>query len=180
MAAEFISSPRTPPIANKINQLMHTTDLWTFALACYARPGVEALCLDLQEDGVDICLLLCGSWLEARAIECTTQRLQQLQRLADSWQGDVVSPLRRLRQSWRVAAQTDAELSGIREQVKALELAAEKTLLGRLGGMTSDWRPGGSPAAWLEALTPGVGNGDAARARLRRIATEVQLELSGV
>ncbi|HCL74708.1 MAG TPA: TIGR02444 family protein, partial [Pseudomonas sp.] len=28
---------------------MHTTDLWSFALACYARPGVERLCLDLQE-----------------------------------------------------------------------------------------------------------------------------------
>ncbi|MDH1542540.1 DUF2390 domain-containing protein, partial [Stutzerimonas stutzeri] len=26
---------------------MRTPDLWTFALACYARPGVETACLEL-------------------------------------------------------------------------------------------------------------------------------------
>ena len=26
------------------------TDLWSFALACYAQPGVEQTCLRLQDD----------------------------------------------------------------------------------------------------------------------------------
>lgn len=43
---------------------MHT-DLWNFALHLYARPGVEAACLALQDEGADVCLLLCGAWLEA-------------------------------------------------------------------------------------------------------------------
>lgn len=158
---------------------MQPTDLWTFALACYARPGVETLSLELQEQGVDICLLLCGSWLEVRAIRCTPQRLERLQRLANSWQHEVVTPLRTLRQAWRDAAQTDAELKALREQVKALELTAEKTLLGRLENETRDWPPDSGPAAWLEPLIADVSDGDAARAFLRRIAAAVQLELTG-
>lgn len=158
---------------------MRPTDLWTFALACYARPDVESLCLELQEEGVDICLLLCGSWLDVRTVECTAERLQQLQQLADSWQGEVVKPLRTIRQDWRGAAQMDADLKHLREQLKALELASEKILLDRLGRMTHDWQPTGSPATWLEAFTSGAKNGEAARAFLRRIATAVQQELIG-
>lgn len=157
---------------------MHPTDLWTFALACYARPGVEPLCLELQEQGVDICLLLCGSWLDARTVECTAQRLQQLQRIAGRWQSEVVRPLRTLRQGWRAAAQTDAELGDIREQVKVVELASEKILLGRLDRMTHDWPSTGSPTNWLHELTSGVKNGDVARQLLHRIAAQVQLELT--
>ncbi|MCK1787400.1 TIGR02444 family protein, partial [Pseudomonas sp. TNT11] len=37
-------------------------DLWSFALSTYARPGVEAACLRLQEQGADVCLLLCGAF----------------------------------------------------------------------------------------------------------------------
>ncbi len=158
---------------------MRTTDLWSFSLACYARPGVERLCLDLQEQGVDICLLLCGAWLEARAITCTPQRLERLRQLAVHWQHEVVTPLRRLRQNWRGAAQSDPQLKALREQLKALELAAEKTLLGRLERETRNWPPQRSPAAWLGPLTGGVSDGDAAREFLRRIAAAVQLELAG-
>lgn len=158
---------------------MPSTDLWTFALACYARPDVEALCLELQEQGIDICLLLCGSWLEVRAIRCTPQRLECLQRLASRWRHEVVIPLRTLRQAWRDASQTDAELRTLRKQVKALELTAEKTLLGRLESETRDWPPENGPSAWLEPLTADVNGGDAAREFLRRIAAAAQLELTG-
>ncbi|WP_313554777.1 TIGR02444 family protein [Stutzerimonas nitrititolerans] len=158
---------------------MRTTDLWSFSLACYARPGVERLCLELQEQGVDICLLLCGAWLEARAITCTPQRLERLRQLADHWQHEVVTPLRSLRQNWRGAAQSDPQLNALREQLKALELAAEKTLLGRLERETHDWSTQSGPAAWLEPLTGAVRDGDAAREFLRRIAAAVQLELAG-
>ena len=158
---------------------MRTTDLWSFALACYTRPGVETLCLELQEQGVDICLLLCGSWLEVRAVTCTPQRLEHLRTLADRWQHEVVTPLRALRQNWREVSQADAELRALREQVKTLELTAEKILLGRLESEACDWPTDSGPATWLEPLTTGVSDGDAAREFLRRIATLVQLELSG-
>src|SRR5690606_20729829 len=61
----------------------------------------------------------------------------------------------------------------------ALELAAEKTLLGRLERETHDWSTQSGPAAWLEPLTGAVRDGDAAREFLRRIAAAVQLELAG-
>ena len=47
------------------------TDLWDFAQRLYARPGVESACLHLQEAGADVCLLLCGAWLERHGIACT-------------------------------------------------------------------------------------------------------------
>ncbi|MFV0453944.1 MAG: TIGR02444 family protein [Pseudomonas sp.] len=158
---------------------MHTTDLWSFALACYARPRVERLCLELQEQGVDICLLLCGAWLEARAISCTPQRLERLRQLAGHWQHEVVTPLRSLRQNWRDAAQSDLQMKALREQLKALELAAEKTLLGRLERETQYWPTQSGPAPWLEPLTGCVRDGDAAREFLRRTAAAAQLELAG-
>ena len=48
-------------------------DLWSFALSTYARPGVEAACLRVQEQGADVCLLLCGAWLEQRGVALTRE-----------------------------------------------------------------------------------------------------------
>lgn len=81
------------------------TDLWNHALALYARPGVEAACLDLQAQGGDVCLLLCATWLQAREVAVLDERAQALRDVAEPWQRDVVSPLRSLRQQWRSAAQ---------------------------------------------------------------------------
>lgn len=75
---------------------MHT-DLWNYALALYARPGVEAACLELQALGGDVCLLLCATWLQARGVAVLGERAQALQELAEPWQRDVVAPLRSLR-----------------------------------------------------------------------------------
>ena len=110
---------------------MHT-DLWKFATHLYARPGVEAACLTLQDQGCDVCLVLCAAWLNAGKVGYAPERAVQLQQLAAGWQHAVVGPLRELRRQWRTAAQQDAALTRLREQVKALELEAERTLLERL------------------------------------------------
>ncbi|MCY1423722.1 hypothetical protein D9M71_394450 [compost metagenome] len=115
------------------------TDLWSFAVALYSRPGVEKACLDLQAQGADVCLLLCGAWLEQRGVAITNERLQQLQRIAGPWQTEVVQPLRQLRQQWRKGASQDSELAILREQVKALELEAERQLLTRLQNAIHQW-----------------------------------------
>lgn len=128
------------------------TDLWSFALACYARPGVEALCLRLQDEGQDVCLLLCALWLERRRAAASAQRLAELGAIADPWQRQVVRPLRTLRQDWKTAAQHDAQQARLREQVKALELEAERELLGRLQQASQKWPATGAAEAWLEWL----------------------------
>ena len=130
------------------------SDLWSFASACYARPGVESTCLQLQEQGLDVCLLLCALWLECRGVAVAEARLEQLQGISQSWQRDVVTPLRELRRSWRTAAAGDPLLARLRQQIKGLELDAERELLARLETATLTW-----PAAaaqrphWLEELS---------------------------
>lgn len=128
------------------------TDLWNFALACYARPGVEALCLRLQEGGADICLLLCALWLERRRVACDGQRLDQLRAIAEPWQRQVVQPLRELRRGLKTPAQSDPQLARRREQIKALELEAEQELLRRLEGASQKWQATDDAVAWLEQL----------------------------
>ncbi len=129
-------------------------DLWSFALARYARPGVESACLTLQAEGANVCLLLCGAWLGARGATCTAVRVEQLKALANPWQLAVVGPLRQLRQRWKADAGSDAALTGLREQLKALELQAERELLRRLESLSADWPQDAGETApdWLREL----------------------------
>ncbi|MHC8336456.1 TIGR02444 family protein [Pseudomonas sp. LB3P25] len=132
-----------------------SSDLWSFSLSTYARPGVERACLRLQSAGVNVCLLLCGLWLEQRGVACNAQRLQQLRSLAEPWDADVVRPLRALRLQWKAAATEDAELTTLREQVKAVELDAERHLLLRLERSAQSWPQCEVTelSAWLEGVT---------------------------
>ena len=139
------------------------TDLWRFAEALYQRPGVEAACLLLQTQGADVCLLLCAAWLERRQIACNNERTEALRAVAQPWQQQVVVPLRQLRQSWRESAQHDNALAQLREQIKQLELAAEREQLERLAAGTLNWpsHAANAPLNWLESLAPQPGNRDA-------------------
>ncbi|WP_069943155.1 TIGR02444 family protein [Pseudomonas putida] len=154
---------------------MHN-DLWSYALALYARPGVEAACLELQAQGSDVCLLLCATWLQARGVVMLDERAQALQEVVEPWQREVVAPLRSLRQQWRAAASHDAQLAALREQVKGLELQAEKTLLERLQERSRQW-PGGSHEPsddWLARLAPAPARHHDALDQLRVAAAALQ------
>ena len=139
-----------------------SSDLWSFSLDLYAKPGVEQTCLALQGAGANVCLLLCGLWLEQRGVACTEQRLQQLQQWVGPWDTDVVQPLRTLRSQWKARALQDTALDSLREQVKRLELEAERRLLERLETATKEW-PGEQPkdsAQWLQGLVAGADQGN--------------------
>ena len=129
-------------------------DLWSFALSTYARPGVEAACLRLQEQGADVCLLLCGAWLQQRGVTLTAERIQALKQIAEPWQTQVVEPLRQVRGQWRAMAQLDEQLATLRERVKALELDAERQLLMRLEALAQKWPTDEAvdQPRWLERL----------------------------
>ncbi|TPG81601.1 TIGR02444 family protein [Pseudomonas arsenicoxydans] len=139
-----------------------SSDLWSFSLTTYARPGVERVCLQLQSAGVNVCLLLCGAWLGQRGVACNEQRIKLLRTVAEPWDGDVVQPLRALRMRWKVVATDDAELKKLREQVKALELEAERHLLSRLERTAQSWPQGEATdlTAWLEGVAAGAANLD--------------------
>ncbi|MDO9625226.1 MAG: TIGR02444 family protein [Pseudomonas sp.] len=130
------------------------TDLWRFAETLYRRPGVEAACLHLQAQGNDVCLLLCGAWLECCGVACHTKRADCLRAITQPWQREVVGELRRLRLQWRAASQHDNALAALREQIKQLELAAERELLQRLALCSHAWLndTSGDGRDWLHAL----------------------------
>jgi uncharacterized protein (TIGR02444 family) len=153
MAAEFIRSPGNPSGAHKKKQLpMMTDELWNFAVACYAKPGVEAACLELQAAGADVCLLLTGAWLDYRGIAPDEVRLTQLKGVSDDWRAQVVAPLRSLRQAWREQAANDEQLAALRERVKKLELDAERVQFQRLQHAARHWTADNRTADWLDQL----------------------------
>ncbi|MBT9264504.1 TIGR02444 family protein [Pseudomonas sp. MG-9] len=131
-----------------------SSDLWSFSLATYARPGVEHACLQLQTAGANVCLLLCGLWLEQREVACDEQRVEQLKTLVRPWDSEVVQPLRALRTQWKTLAEEDPVLKGLREQMKALELEAERHLLWQLEQVAQDWplQDASASKEWLECL----------------------------
>lgn len=141
-------------------------------LDTYARPGVEDACLRLQGAGANVCLLLCAAWLGVRGVACDGQRVQALQQIALPWSRDVVEPLRQLRTSWKPCAAVDPQLATLRAQVKALELAAERQLLGRLEDSAQDWpaAQANDLAAWLEGVATDAANLDRDALRQLRVA----------
>ncbi|MGY1919590.1 TIGR02444 family protein [Pseudomonas tolaasii] len=145
-------------------------DLWSFALSTYARPGVEAACLRLQEQGADVCLLLCAAWLEQRGVVLTDERVQALRHIAGPWQSQVIEPLRQMRVQWRAMAQQDEPLAGLRERVKALELDAERQLLARLQAVAKAWPTQQGQQKWLEGLATEAANLDRDALQLLRAA----------
>jgi uncharacterized protein (TIGR02444 family) len=64
----------------------------------------------LQALGGDVCLLLCGTWLQARAWPLTNAHPGAAGR-GRPWQREVVTPLRALRRQWREHAQADPQLA---------------------------------------------------------------------
>ncbi|KTT49147.1 hypothetical protein SB11R_12860 [Pseudomonas oryzihabitans] len=136
-------------------------DLWEFALAVYARPGVEGACLRVQEAGADVCLVLTALWLDRRGCALEARGLGRLRAAATHWQETVVRPLRQLRQAWKVPAGEDEDLAALREQLKGLELSAEREQLARLARLAAHWpcRTSGDTCAWLGAVAPQTATG---------------------
>ena len=107
---------------------MSAHPFWRFSLRLYAQPGVEAACLALQAQGVDVNVLLLCCWLGRRGGALDRRRLGALLKAVGAWQQAVVLPLRQLRRTlkrpaWRVDA--DARLR-LRRQIVKAELEAER------------------------------------------------------
>ena len=137
-----------------------SSDLWSFSLDVYARPGAEQACLQLQSAGTNVCLLLCGMWLEQRGVVFSEPRVRQLREVVKGWDVGVIQPLRALRTQWKAGAAGDTDLHGLREKLKALELEGERILLLRLEKTAQQWpqndRAGST--AWLEGVAADTTN----------------------
>ncbi len=130
---------------------MPTREFPSFAEALYARPGVAAACLDLQDRrGFDVALLLHACWLGARSLSLSAEQAASLVLATQPWRFEVVRPLRRLRRRLKVGHEgmPRQKSEPVRELVKAAELAAERALLAVLE-TAIDGGPNGSVAGNL-------------------------------
>ncbi len=129
---------------------------WDWALEVYARDGVEAALLALQ-DGHGQCVdyLLWAAWAahEGRPLEPVL--LAQGAALARHWEAAATAPLRQARRGLKAAAPPvdDAARTALREQVRAAEFAAERLLMETLEALAPapEGASGDVPAALIEA-----------------------------
>ncbi|MGS2718482.1 TIGR02444 family protein [Eionea flava] len=118
--------------------------LWTFACKLYSEPSVKSACLALQDQyGVNVPLLLTACWVSKHNIVLSPEVAEHLYSRAAQWESGCIEPLRRLRRDMKMVHTNNlddgsgnshecSQWSHVREQVKNVELAAEKALLGAL------------------------------------------------
>ena len=106
--------------------------LWDWALAAYAAPDVSAACLQLQDiNGQNVPLLLWAAWCAGSGRRPDVDTLEAACDIARAWDHAAIAPLRKVRVTLKAQIldmSSDARLA-LREQVKAVELAAERSLL---------------------------------------------------
>jgi uncharacterized protein (TIGR02444 family) len=96
---------------------------WDYSLATYRLDGVATSCLSLQESfGLDVNLLLYGAWLAHMDQRLSAAHLAAMEAVIVDWRGQVIKPLRTLRQQ----LQGYPRAASVRDEIKALELRAEQ------------------------------------------------------
>jgi len=122
--------------------------LWAWALETYALEGVPEACLTLQDEhGQNVPFLLWAIWAETVEPEL----LARAAAAAKVWDTAAVKPLRAVRRALKASLPPidDDVREGLREDVKAAELHAERVLLETLAAMSGHHKGG---ARALDAL----------------------------
>lgn len=102
---------------------------WRFSLRFYAREGVPALCLQLQDaQGVDVNLLFFMFFLASRGRRLTATDVRRINESTADWRNRAVKPLRALRRDLKTGiAGMDAQtVESFRSDIKRCELHAER------------------------------------------------------
>jgi uncharacterized protein (TIGR02444 family) len=129
--------------------------LWDWTLAAYAQAGVPEACLTLQDrHGQNTSLLLWAVWAEA----ADPVLLARAADVARRWEALTLVPVRAVRRALKPAFDgvADGDREALREDVKAVELRAERVLMEALEAMTKQ-RGGAHVLAALEAASKAWG-----------------------
>lgn len=112
---------------------------WEWAMEAWRRPGVEPLCLELQDEHLQsVPYLLWAAWAAGAGRFLTPEQLHTGAEIAKAWEADVIGHLRQARRALR-APQEGGDTPGfpdLRRQVKSAELSAERLLMESLDLMT--------------------------------------------
>ncbi len=113
-------------------QRLQQRPLWDFALTLYAKPGVEAACLTLQDEaGLDVCELLFHCWLYTGGLQARPDALIAERDQRRLWQRQVTDVLRKLRRDLKASAVGSDTVTALRNTIKQAELMAERENLQR-------------------------------------------------
>ena len=129
--------------------------IWDWMLMVYARPGAPAACLSLQDDhGQNTSYLL---WAVYTGVD-DPDLLAKAAAAARIWDDRALVGLRQVRRALKPPAPpiADGPREALREQVKVLELSAERLLIETLDAMTQV-RSGATPIAALTAASKAWG-----------------------
>lgn len=119
----------------------HSSDLLRFARDVYAEPGIQAICLYLQDEyDIDVVLLLTCCWFGCYHGALSEGEFAQATGFSGQWRAQLVRPLRQARR-WLKPHPADTagipaeEQEALRQRVKALELDAELMQLRALAAL---------------------------------------------
>jgi uncharacterized protein (TIGR02444 family) len=133
---------------------------WDYALELYRRPGVETACLELQQrHSVDVNIVLLCCWLGQRGVVADAAVFARIAEVAETWQNEVVRPLRAVRsrlksaltapQPGSIAARWPDLAGALRQRVLALELDGERLEQLQLAAFTAEVEPTAAPGVAL-------------------------------
>jgi len=130
--------------------------LWDWTLHAYGRPGVPEATLALQDaHGQNTSFLLWAVWAEGPDAAALARGAE----IARSWDAAVLKPIREVRRTLKPAFDgvDDGAREGLREDVKAAELRAERVVMESLEALAGN-AEGGTPAlAALQAASAAWG-----------------------
>jgi uncharacterized protein (TIGR02444 family) len=130
--------------------------LWDWTLEAYARSGVPAATLALQDDhGQNTAYLMWAVWAEVD----DPGQLGRAAEIARRWEMLVVAPLRQVRRGLKAAAPPvdNRAREALRDDIKAAELRAERVLMETLETLVGDRRGGASALRALQAASAAWG-----------------------
>lgn len=133
------------------------SEFWDWAVAAYGREGVAEACLKLQDDhDQNVPLLLWAAWASLHTVRIDEALAVRAADVARVWADEVIVPLRGVRRRLKSAlhdGDEDGRL-GLREQVKTVELKAEKALMQQLSALIQ-----AGPLLSVESQVAAIGDG---------------------
>ena len=108
---------------------MPDSAFWNFSLQFYARDGVGASCIELQDQyGVDVNVLLYLFFLATQGRAVARDDVTRIDAEVRAWRDEVVKPLRSVRRALRstIGASDSSLAQSLRTEVKRIELEAER------------------------------------------------------
>ncbi|MFT3996760.1 MAG: TIGR02444 family protein [Asticcacaulis sp.] len=112
-----------------------TEAFWDWAVRAYGGEGIADLCLELQDThGQNVPLLLFAVWAGVSGVLLDEEAAEAAVDVSRAYAENVVEPLRTVRRKLKkpLSDMADTQRERLRQQVKALELEAERAQMTEL------------------------------------------------